>query len=137
MNSLFQQALQTYIASFETIWLRSLHLTPIGNSLSPWQRSESKRMVREKGAAWKESQMQIALAPWTFAMRLNTELWRAALAAGARPLSGSGLMALPLHIPQMVGRASQATIGKALDPYWTRTTSNAKRLKQRAIGIKR
>ena len=137
MNNLFQQALQTYIASFETIWLRSLQLTPVGNVLSPWQRSESKRMVNEKGAAWKESQMQVALAPWTFAMSLNMQLWRAALAAGTRPLSGNGLMALPLGLPQMVSKASQTTMGKALAPYRTRTTSNAKRLKQRALGIKR
>lgn len=137
MNNLYQQAFQTYVASLETIWLRTLQLTPIGNSLSPWQRIESKRMVSEKKAAWTESQMQIALAPWTFAMRLNAELWRSAVAAGASPMFGGGLMALPLRLPQMVGKASEATIGKALDPYRTRTTSNAKRLKQRVTGIKR
>ena len=136
MNNLFQQAFQTYVASLETIWLRTLQLTPIGNSLSPWQRIESKRMVSEKKAAWTESQMQIALAPWTFAMRL-TELWRSAVAAGASPMFGGGLMTLPLRLPRMVGKASQETIGKALDPYRTRTTSNAKRLKQRVTGIKR
>ena len=137
MNTFFQQALQTYIASCETIWLRSVQLTPVGNFLSPWQRTESKLMVNEKSAAWKESQMQVTLAPWTFAMNLNMQLWQAAFAAGTRPLSGNGLMALPLGLPQMVSKASATTMGKALGPYRTRTTSNAKRLKQRAIGIKR
>ena len=46
--SFFDQAVQTYIASFETICLRIFQLTPVWGSLSPWQLSESKRMVSEK-----------------------------------------------------------------------------------------
>lgn len=133
----FDQAFQTYIASIETIWLRTLQLTPAWGSLSPWQLSESKRMVNEKSAAWRESQFQIALAPWTFAMRVNTDLWQAAFAAVAAPLSGRAATTLPLNLPQIFGRASEATMIKALHPYRTRTTQNAKRLKQRATSIKR
>ena len=135
--SLFDQAVQTYVASIETIYLRTLQLTPVWGSLSPWQLSESKRMVSEKRAAWGESQLQIALAPWSFAMRVNTELWRAALAPATSPLFGRALSALPLSLPQILGKASEATMVKALKPYRTRTTKNAKRLKQRAIGLKR
>ena len=134
MPSFFQQAFQTYVASLETIWWRSLQLTPIGNSLSAWQRDESKRMVSEKGEAWRESQTQIELAPWTFAVRLNNEIWQATFAAALSPRFGSELLALPLRAPQMLGRASEATMVKTLAPYRTRTTSNAKRLKKRAIG---
>ena len=52
------------------------------------------------------------------------------------PLSGRAAHALP-NLPQIFGKASEATMSKALSPYHTRTTQNAKRLKQRAIGIKR
>ncbi len=137
MTNLVQQLLQTYVASLETIWLRSLYLTPVWGSLSPWQRIESTRMVSEKRAAWKESQLEIALAPWTFGMRVTAELWRAAFAAGMSPILGRSPMPLPLQIPQMLGRASQATMVKVLHPYRSRTTQNAKRLKRRAVGLKR
>ena len=135
--SLFDQAVQTYIASFETICLRTLQLTPVCGSLSPWQLSESKRMVSEKKVAWRESQLHISLAPWSFAMRVNTELWRVAFASVTFPPFGRAPIALPLNLPQILGKASEATVIKALNPYSTRTTQNAKRLKQRAIGIKR
>ena len=135
--NLFHQAVQTYVASIETIYLRTLQLTPVWGSLSPWQLSESKRMVSEKGAAWRESQLQIALAPWSFAMRVNTELWRAALASATISPFGRALTARPLSLPQILGKATEATMSKALTPYRTRTAKNAKRLKQRAIGIKR
>jgi hypothetical protein len=135
--SFFDQAIQTYIASIETILLRTGHLTPVWGSLSSWQISESQRMFSEKGAAWRESQLQIAVAPWTFAMRVNTELWRAAFSSITAPLFGRTLTALPINLPQIFGKASDATMSKALTPYHKRTTQNAKRLKQRAIGIKR
>jgi hypothetical protein len=131
---LFDQAMQTYIASIETIWLRTVQLTPVWGALSPWQLHESKRMINEKSAAWRESHRQIALAPWTFAMRINSELWRAALASMTAPLSGRVANALPLSLPQILDKASEATMIKALSPYRKRTTQNAKRLKQRAIG---
>lgn len=131
--SLFDQAVQTYVASMETIYLRSLHLTPMWGSLSSWQLAESKRMVHEKGAAWSESQLQIALAPWSFAMRVNAELWRAAFAQS--PLLGRTLTTLPLRLPQILGKASEATMVKALGPYRTRTTKNSKRLKRRVVGL--
>lgn len=135
--SLFDQAVQTYVASIETIYLRTLQLTPVWGSLSPWQVNESKRMVSEKRAAWRESQLQIALAPWSFAIHVNTQLWQAALLTATSPMLGRGSASLPVNLPRILGKASEATIVKALDPYRTRTTKNAKRLKQRAIGIKR
>ena len=125
------------MSSIETIYLRTLQLTPVWGSLSPWQRSESKRMVSEKRAAWRESQLQIALAPWSFALHVNTQLWRAALASAASPLLSRTLTASSLNLPQVLRQASEATLAKTLQPYRTRTTKNAKRLKQRAIGIKR
>ncbi len=131
--SLFYQAFQTYVASMETIYLRSLHLTPVWGSLSSWQLAESKRMVHEKGAAWSESQLQIALAPWSFAMRLNAEFWRAAFAQ--RPLLGRKLTALPLRLPQILGKATEATMMNALGPYHTRTARNSRRLKRRVVGF--
>ena len=135
--SFFDQAVQTYIASFETICLRIFQLTPVWGSLSPWQLSESKRMVSEKKDAWRESQLEIALAPWSIAMRVNTELWQAAFASATFPLFGRSPNALPLNFSRILGKASEATVIKALTPYSTRTTQNAKRLKQRAIGIRR
>ena len=135
--SFLDQAVQTYVASFETICLRTLQLTPVWGSLSPWQLSESKRMVSEKKAAWRESQLEIALAPWSIAMRINNELWQAAFASATLPLFGRIPNALPVNLPRILGKASEATVIKALTPYSTRTTQNAKRLKQRAIGIKR
>ncbi len=134
---LLDQAVQTYIASIETIWLRTLQLTPVWGSLSPWQLNESKRMVYEKNAAWRESQRQIALAPWTFALRVNTELWRAAFASITAPLADRNSKTEPIDLPRILGKASEATMIKALSPYRTRTMQNAKRLKQRSIGIKR
>ena len=135
--SFFDQAIQTYVASIETIWLRTCQLTPVWGALSPWQLSESKRMVNEKSAAWRDSQLQIALAPWSLAMRVNTELWRAAFASATATLSGRGANAVPVNLPQIFGKASEATMSKAFRPYHMRTTQNAKRLKQRATGIKR
>jgi hypothetical protein len=135
--SLFNQALQTYVASIETIYLRTLHLMPVWGSLTPWQVNESKRMVSEKKEAWRESQLQIALAPWSFALHVNTQLWRAALASAASPLLSRTLTASSLNLPQVLRQASEATLAKTLKPYRTRTTKNAKRLKQRAIGMKR
>ncbi len=135
--SLFNHAAQTYIASIETILLRTGHLTPVWGSLSAWQLSESKRMFSEKGAAWRESQLQIALAPWSFAVRVNNELWRAAFASVTATLSGRVSNAVPVSLPKILGKVSEATMIKALSPYRTRTTQNAKRLKQRAVGIKR
>ena len=81
--------------------------------------------------------MQFALAPWTFAMCVNTDLWQTAFAAVAAPLSGRAARTLPRSLPQIFGRASEATLIKALHPYRTRTTQNAKRLKQRAMSFKR
>jgi hypothetical protein len=135
--NLFDQLAQTYIASIETIYLRSWHLAPIWGSFSPWQLRESKRMVSEKGAAWREGQLQIALAPWSFALSVNSEIWRAALAAATATLSGRVSDAFPPSLPKIFGKASEATMSKALNPYRTRTTKNAARLKQRAAGIKR
>ncbi len=135
--SLFDQAMQTYIASLETICLRTLQLVPVWGSLSPWQLSESKRMVREKKAAWRESQFHISLAPWSFAMRVNAELWRVAFASATFPLFGRDPNALPLNLQRILGKASEATVIKALSPYSTRATQNAKRLKQRAVAIRR
>ena len=127
--NLFYQMIQTYVASLETIYLRSLHLTPVWGSLSPWQFAESNRMVSEKRAAWRESQLEIALAPWSFAMRVNAELWRAAFAPS--PLLGRTLTTLP----KILGKATEATMVKALGPYRTRTTGNSKRLKRRVVGL--
>ena len=135
--TLFNQVLQTYVASIETIYFRTLHLMPVWGSLTPWQVNESKRMVSEKKDAWGESQLQIALAPWSFAMHVNMQLWRAALEAGTSPLLGITLTPSQLNLPQVLRRASEATLAKTLKPYRIRTTKNAKRLKQRVIGMKR
>jgi hypothetical protein len=133
MTTLLARALQTYIASLETIWLRGVHLMPVWGVTSPWQRQESKDLLREKGDAWIESQLHIALAPWTFAMRVQAELWRAATTTPLR----HPLTVLPSRLPQILGRASEAVVSKALDPYRTRTMKNAKRLKQRSLSGKR
>jgi hypothetical protein len=133
MSTLFARALQTYVAGLETIWLRSVHLIPVWGMTSPWQRQESRGLLREKGEAWLESQLQIALAPYTFAMRVQAELWRAATTLPLR----HPLTVLPSRLPQILGRASEGVVIKALDPYRTRTMKNAKRLKQRSLSNKR
>jgi hypothetical protein len=134
MDTFFEGAVETYVASVETIWLRSIHLLPILGALSPWQRTESKRLISEKRQAWMESQLHVASAPWAFAIRLQAELWRAAFTpTGISPLRHP-LVLLSSELPQILARAGEAAAKKALDPYRTRSMSNSRRLKKRLVG---
>jgi hypothetical protein len=108
-KSFFDQAIQTYISSIETIWLRALHATPAWGSLSGWQSSESKRIDNEKIAAWRESQLQIVIVPCSFLMRVKRELWDAALASATANFLGLGTK-VGVNLPQFLGKEADAAM---------------------------
>ena len=66
-------------------------------------------MVNEKIAAWRESQLQIVIVPWSFLMRVKRELWDAALASATANLLGLGTK-MGVNLPQFLGKETDATM---------------------------
>ena len=119
------------IAAPQVIALRSLMLLSSGSTAR--SNAETVRMVAEKGRAWQESMLSMAVqaqraqqAYAATAMRQWWSLWAAPWRALGTPLAAPGL-----PTPAQMQRAGLRLLDSGLAPVHRRATANAKRLSRR------